>query len=64
MWSLADKELLQAENTMIRWRDGRSYNGRLLYTVKPIEQILKERGHGYAREGSQLQHIHTSGQCR
>ena len=43
VWSLVDKGLIQAENTTIRWRDGRSCNGSLLYTVKPIEQILKER---------------------
>lgn len=41
--ALIDKGLIQAEDTTIRWRDGRSYNGSLLYTVKPIEQILKER---------------------
>lgn len=41
--SLIEKGLIQAEDTMIRRRDGRSYNGSLLYTVKPIEQILKER---------------------
>ena len=34
---------IQVEDTTIRQRDGRSYNGSLLYTVKPIEQILKER---------------------
>ena len=28
---------------MVRRKNGRSYNGSLLYTVKPIEQILKER---------------------
>lgn len=41
--SLIDAGLIQAEDTTIRRRDGRSYNGSLLYTVKPIEQILKER---------------------
>ena len=40
--SLIDAGLIQAEDTTIRRRDGRSYNGSLLYTVKPIEQILKE----------------------
>ena len=43
VWSLVDKGLIQVEDTTIRRRDGRSYNGSLLYTVKPIEQILKER---------------------
>lgn len=41
--SLVDKGLIQAEETMIRRKDGRCCNGSLLYTVKPIEQILKER---------------------
>ena len=41
--SLIDEGLIQAEDTMIHRRDGRSYNGSLLYTVKPIKQILKER---------------------
>lgn len=41
--SLVDAGLIQAEDTTIRRRNGRSYNGSLLYTVKPIEQILKER---------------------
>lgn len=41
--SLVDAALIQAEDTTIRRRDGRSYNGSLLYTVKSIEQILKER---------------------
>ena len=43
VWSLVDKGLIQAEDTMVRRKNGRSYNGSLLYTVKPIEQILKER---------------------
>lgn len=41
--SLVDMDLIQAEDTAICRRDGRRYNGSLLYTVKPIEQILKER---------------------
>lgn len=40
--SLVDMGLIQAEDTAIRRRDGRCYNGSLLYTVKPIEQILKK----------------------
>lgn len=40
---LIDEGVIQAEDTTIRRRDGRSCNGSLLYTVKPIEQILKER---------------------
>ena len=41
--SLINKGLIQAEETMIRRKDGRRCNGSLLYTVRPIEQILKER---------------------
>lgn len=41
--ALVDKCRIQVENTMIRRKDGRRYNGSLLYTVMPIEQILKER---------------------
>ena len=41
--SLIDKGLIQAEDTMVQRKNGRSYNGSLLYTVKPIEKILKER---------------------
>ena len=41
--SLIGKDLIQAEDSTIRRRDGRSYNGSLLYTVKPIKRILKER---------------------
>lgn len=40
--SLIDEGVIQAEDTMVRWKNGRSYNGSLLYTVKPIEQILKK----------------------
>ena len=40
--SLIDMGLIQAEDTTICRRDGHRYNGSLLYTVKPIEQILKE----------------------
>lgn len=43
VWSLVDKGLIEAADTMIRRRDGHRYNGSLLYRVKPIEQILKKR---------------------
>lgn len=43
VWSLLDKGLIQAEDTMVRRKNGRRYNGSLLYTVKPIKQIMKER---------------------
>lgn len=41
--SLVDKNLIRAEETIIRMKDGRRCNGSLLYTVRPIEQILKKR---------------------
>lgn len=41
--SLVNRGLIRVEETVIRRKNGRSYNGSLLYTVKPIEQILKER---------------------
>ncbi len=41
--SLVEKGLIRAENTTVRRKDGRAYNGNLLYTVVPISQVLKER---------------------
>lgn len=41
--SLVHRGLIRVEETVIRRKNGSSYNGSLLYTVKPIEQILKER---------------------
>ena len=41
--ALVDKGLIQTENTTVRWKDGRSYNGSLLYTLKPIQQVTRER---------------------
>lgn len=41
--TLVDKGLIRAENTAVRWKNGRSYNGNLLYTVKPIQQVMQER---------------------
>lgn len=41
--SLVDRGLVQVENTTVRWKDGCVYNGNLLYTLKPIEQVLKEQ---------------------
>ena len=48
--SLINKGLIQAEKTMICRKDGCRYNGSLLYTVKPIEQILKEREEEFLAE--------------
>ncbi len=41
--ALVNRGLIRAEETMIRRKDGRHCNGSLLYTVKPIQQILRER---------------------
>ena len=43
VWSLVAEGLIQAENTTVRWKDGRIRNGNLLYTITPIDQVLKER---------------------
>ncbi len=40
---LVNRGLIRVEETVVRRKDGHRYNGSLLYTVKPIEQILKER---------------------
>ena len=41
--ALINKGLVRAENTTVRWRDGRTYNGNLRYTLKPVEQVFRER---------------------
>ena len=41
--ALVDKGLIQTENTAVRWKDGRTRNGNLLYTITPVGQVLKER---------------------
>ena len=43
VWALVDKGLIQTEETTIRRKDGFVYNGSLLYTLKSIRQVLKER---------------------
>ena len=43
IWALVDKGLIQTEDTTIRRKNGLAYNGSLLYTLKPIKQVLKER---------------------
>ena len=40
--ALVDKGLIQTEETTIRRKNGFVYNGSLLYTLKPIQQVLKE----------------------
>ena len=41
--ALVDKGLIQTENTTVRWKDGRTCNGNLLYTITSVGQVLKER---------------------
>ena len=41
--ALVDKGLIQTENTTVRWKNGRTCNGNLLYTLKPIQQVMRER---------------------
>lgn len=41
--SLINKGLIQAEETMIRRKDGRRCNGSLRYTIIPIRQVLRTR---------------------
>ena len=50
VYSLVDKGLIQAEDTMVHRKNGRSYNGSLLYTIKPIELILKDREEEFLAE--------------
>lgn len=40
---LVDKGLVQTEETTIRRKNGFVYNGNLLYTLKPIQQVMRER---------------------
>ena len=41
--ALVDKCLVQTEETTIRRKNGFVYNGSLLYTLKPIQQVMRER---------------------
>ena len=41
--ALVDKGLVQTEETTIRRKNGLAYNGSLLYTLKPIQQVMRER---------------------
>ena len=41
--ALVDKGLVQTEETTIRRKNGFVYNGSLLYTLKPIRQVMRER---------------------
>ena len=52
--SLVDKGLIQTENTSITTKSGAKRNGNLLYTILPIEPIVKERIQSQVRQsGSQ-----------
>ena len=39
---LIDKKLITAEPTRIRRKDGRKRNGGLLYTIRPIEEAVRQ----------------------
>ena len=41
--ALVDKGLVQTEETTIRRKNGFVFNGSLLYTLKPIQQVMRER---------------------
>ena len=41
--ALVGKGLIQTEETTIRRKNGFVYNGSLLYTLKPIQQVMRER---------------------
>ena len=43
VWALAEKGLIRTENTTIRRKSGPVCNGSLLYTLKPIQQVIRER---------------------
>lgn len=43
VWALAEKGLIQTEETTIRRKNGLVYNGSLLYTLQPIQQVVQER---------------------
>ena len=40
--ALVDKGLVQPEETTIRRKNGFVYNGSLLYTLKPIQQVIRQ----------------------
>ena len=40
--ALVDKGLIQTEETTIRRKNGFVYNGSLLYTLKPIQQVIRQ----------------------
>ena len=43
VYALVDKGLIQTEDTTIHRKNGLAYNGSLLYTLKPIKQVLREQ---------------------
>ena len=48
--ALVDKGLVQTEETTIRRKNGFVYNGSLLYTLKPIQQMMREREEEFLAE--------------
>ena len=58
--SLADRGLIRTENTSVTTKQGAKRNGNLLYTILPIEPIVKERIQSQVRQ-SRPQHSATEG---
>ena len=47
---LVGKGLIQTEETTIRRKNGFVYNASLLYTLKPIQQVMREREEEFLAE--------------
>ena len=43
--SLEEKGLIRTERTTVTLKDGRKRNGSLLYTIRPVEQVLAQHNH-------------------
>ena len=37
---LRDKRLIDTEHTTVTWKSGRTYNGTLLYHIRPIHEAI------------------------
>ncbi len=48
--ALVDRGLVQTEETTIRRKNGFAYNGSLLYTLKPIQQVMREHENEFLAE--------------
>ncbi len=50
VWALAEKGLIRTEETTIRRKSGLVCNGSLLYTLQPIQQVVREREKEFLEE--------------